>query len=479
MIDTNKLILFGAGNNGRKALERYGKEKVAFFSDNNRNLIGKKIDNVEIISFEKMKEYYKAGYIIMITPHYNMYMIGQLEKNGINDYLIFDNKQYQEYNFKNDDHLESEWDYKIRDYVEECEKLDLIDNLTEFKGLVTEVLELSKSLGTPLVSGRLWESNHYGNLEALIDYAEVDSELIKYSPQVSHIDCCPAFSGEFYKDATIMSGFYYKYKIHQRYPYVPVFTVGPYIHYAKGIYSAEKLLDRKNVIGKMLLIFLPHSEEFVPRKFDKRRMIDEILSRYGSEFNSIWMCSFWVDINDDVCDYAETNGIHIVTAGFRFDSKFDRRLKTIIELSDAVLFGDIGTFIAYSMYLNKPMARIEINNSKSLPELEFEHNEELKKIELVDAYIKFEKDFYKIFTNKFQITQEHIDWMNPYAGFSEIRDKNYIQHIFSISKDIFMYYENNINDYPSAVREIYYKYAKEDRILEMSILKSAVGTFLD
>jgi len=59
-----KYILFGAGEIGRKALDFFGGENVAFFCDNNR--IGQYVEAKEIISVHQLKKIYK-DYRVVIT----------------------------------------------------------------------------------------------------------------------------------------------------------------------------------------------------------------------------------------------------------------------------------------------------------------------------------------------------------------------------------------------------------------------------
>ena len=51
MNDEKKIILFGAGEFGRKALEYFGEDKVAFYADNNEELTGTVINGKKVISF--------------------------------------------------------------------------------------------------------------------------------------------------------------------------------------------------------------------------------------------------------------------------------------------------------------------------------------------------------------------------------------------------------------------------------------------
>ncbi|MDD6633168.1 MAG: SPASM domain-containing protein [Lachnobacterium sp.] len=83
-----KKILFGAGLYGRLALAKYGKESVAYFVDNNENLVGQYIEDIEIISFETLKKIYKS-YSIVITTKYRHSIAKQLKENGMIGYSYY------------------------------------------------------------------------------------------------------------------------------------------------------------------------------------------------------------------------------------------------------------------------------------------------------------------------------------------------------------------------------------------------------
>ena len=56
-----KLVIFGAGNYGRKVYEKLKNKEVAFFIDNNTELCGKRLYGIEILdlySYKKIAEGY-------------------------------------------------------------------------------------------------------------------------------------------------------------------------------------------------------------------------------------------------------------------------------------------------------------------------------------------------------------------------------------------------------------------------------------
>lgn len=479
-----EIILFGAGRKGLEALDRFGLNKVAFFCDNNKEKQGKKISGKDIVSFDELvKKYNPHKHIIIITLVSPGFVIGQLEKAGILYFLLYKDKNPQivEYNGKENEGEKTHNDF-LRKYVFDSSKNDLLESVEEFKELTTKAIEESNKRNISLnylTRGKEEEGYRYGNLQTLLRFADIKRIEGNYIPIVSHVMSLPLYSPKFrYKTSVIFAGEYYKKYVHEIAPWVPVFTVGPYIQYSKGIYNENIFKIKKEKIGKMLLVFLPHTLENTSRGFDRRIFIDRVKSQYGDSFDQIWLCVYFADINEEVCEYAQKIGIHIVSAGFRFDPFFNDRLKTIIQLADAVVCGDIGGFLAYSMFYKKPIARIEISDNTSGLDVQYDNQIELN-LEKTEDYINFEKDFYTLFTDELRLTKEQLTWMDSLVGFNISRDKEYISKVFDISGKIWDLSGGNERKYPEAVREAFYYYNDKDDFERMFILRQAVGTYLD
>lgn len=84
-----KYILFGAGNYGREALEKYGVEKVLFFLDNDESKEGEKINGIPIKLFSKVYKDIKKDEKIIVTTIYYSDIIEQMEKKGIYNYIVY------------------------------------------------------------------------------------------------------------------------------------------------------------------------------------------------------------------------------------------------------------------------------------------------------------------------------------------------------------------------------------------------------
>ena len=87
--DGGKAIIFGAGQYGEKAADLLG-DNVVFFADNDKNKVGLKKDNIEIISFEKMLSYAENYRIVVAVSEQNIYdLIHQLYLHGIRKYSTY------------------------------------------------------------------------------------------------------------------------------------------------------------------------------------------------------------------------------------------------------------------------------------------------------------------------------------------------------------------------------------------------------
>lgn len=82
------IVIFGAGNYGKLALEYYGFEKVICFVDNSSKKIGKIVFGKPVISFEKMMDVKDNCRIVVATNAYEE-IAGQLKKAGIDRFSLY------------------------------------------------------------------------------------------------------------------------------------------------------------------------------------------------------------------------------------------------------------------------------------------------------------------------------------------------------------------------------------------------------
>lgn len=90
MRDHKKIILFGAGEIGRRALKHFGSGKVAYFADNNEKKAGTYIEGIPVICLSQLKKIYKDYQIILSMDIGNSLTVSaQLDEIGISEYILY------------------------------------------------------------------------------------------------------------------------------------------------------------------------------------------------------------------------------------------------------------------------------------------------------------------------------------------------------------------------------------------------------
>jgi hypothetical protein len=84
-----KIVLFGAGPFGKQALDRFGKDQVLCFCDNNPNLIGRMVEEKEVIGIQQLVKLKDEVYIIIsISKTYQKEVYKQLCDLGLEDCIL-------------------------------------------------------------------------------------------------------------------------------------------------------------------------------------------------------------------------------------------------------------------------------------------------------------------------------------------------------------------------------------------------------
>lgn len=84
------LILFGAGDYGRRALRHFGADRVLCFADNNPALAGKTVDGVKVISFEQLKKFDNPYQLVLcVGCRFLPEIVAQVEESGMTEYALF------------------------------------------------------------------------------------------------------------------------------------------------------------------------------------------------------------------------------------------------------------------------------------------------------------------------------------------------------------------------------------------------------
>ncbi|MDR1688173.1 MAG: SPASM domain-containing protein [Clostridiales bacterium] len=104
MIFKKKIVLFGAGDYGKKALEHFGSDNVEFFVDNNKSKCGEFFCGKKVIHFSEY-ESISSSYNTVISTAFSQKVEEQLNDCGILVYSIFSHESDSKFRFYDEDEL--------------------------------------------------------------------------------------------------------------------------------------------------------------------------------------------------------------------------------------------------------------------------------------------------------------------------------------------------------------------------------------
>ncbi len=239
-------------------------------------------------------------------------------------------------------------------FVGMISEIDPIFDIGSFKKAIAPILTKTTLYAA---TGYGAETRLYGYYDELLRYADRHRDGITLIPSFEHGIRFSSLQPKInvYSLSYACQGRNRTHEIHDTDPWKLVFSIGPYIHYARDIYEKKRYLDIKKKLGKTLLVFPSHTCEGEDKTTNDQNIVNRIMKKYSHRFDSILVCTYWKDISSDIVSRFEAEGAIIVSAGFRGDRNFVRRLKTIIRLADTVVVDDIGTNIGYCIYMGKPV----------------------------------------------------------------------------------------------------------------------------
>lgn len=250
--------------------------------------------------------------------------------------------------------------------TKKASEIDSLRDFGSFRSLVVQLKERELNEGGTFGTNRLAsESLFYGHLKALVEYAGLDySDRYRLVfPNIEHgigwLQRVPNNVNQPFVHCAIAQGGYRKKTICSLRRGMPLYTVGPYIHYAAQYYSDSAIEEIKARLGRTLLVFPAHTYELSDVTYGKERFVDTVMQKWACSFDSVLVSAYWHDADDEVFSLFEKAGARVVSSGLREDPLFISRLKTLITLSDAVAGNALGTHIGYCDYLNKPFYMID------------------------------------------------------------------------------------------------------------------------
>ena len=193
-----------------------------------------------------------------------------------------------------------------------------------------------------------------------------------------------------------------------------IHPVGPYIHYAPGLYPAEDVARVCQKMGKTLVVFPSHSTHWIDSDYDTGAFCRR-LQRERDRFETILVCLYWKDVLRGTHRVYQEAGFTCVTAGHMFDPDFLPRLRSLIEVADATVSNSIGTHLGYCLYLGKPHQIIRMDITLTCEQ------DECSKQSLVFKNLDVDL-FYELFSAAPEkITEAQWALANKYWGFESVR----------------------------------------------------------
>ena len=349
-------------------------------------------------------------------------------------------------------------------FIEKCKNIDSIKNFNDFRNTLYRFgifTESSQNFLSILCANS--ESLLYGHLSSIEHFAEIKKRDLKYFPIMEH--------GVTFWEIVNASGFprvcqgdYLRENWKRKYPGVPLFCVGPYIHYADYYYSLEKRTALKKELGKTLLIVPAHTHEMASQDYDMQGFVDSIM-RAKSSYQTVMVLAYWADLKYPLYDCFINAGAKVVSAGFRGDPYFISRLKTILSLADIVVGNDIGTFIGYAHYLKKPVRLLPNTIEYTFRDLTLSQVNR-------EVYQENSKQLYHAFSDSGDPNMQNA-LCEKFWGIGHEKTKEELNQILNINKHILKYARGNISKIPDAA--LRYLNSNEISKSEYLLLKNAIS----
>lgn len=366
----------------------------------------------------------------------------------------------------------------IKKIVDEMRDIDSIQDYPFFCKKIQPYLEAKQYLVHSIYGS---ESFHYGHLNELYIYAGINKKPSgKLFPAMEHAAAYQIVRHRSTEDVHRNLNFIYQSKYMKKYihdiePMKPVFCIGCYLHYVRPYYDKIQTVELKKKLGKVLLIIASHNLETSDDKDGDINLVDFSMN-YAKEnrFDTVMVSAYFSDINLAMYKEFQKRGAMIVSAGFREDPNFIRRLKSIFELSDLVMTNAIGSPVGFSKYMGKPyllkQAQADMLNQEILLSTE---------ISLENQYMNYDKLRVVSRTLKHSEIEAKVaeELYNYYTGGNDlIRTPEEIRAIIEIAEEMLHNGWGISKRMPCVVNNLLIKYknGKNKNDIKYRLLKESV-----
>ena len=291
--------------------------------------------------------------------------------------------------------------------------------------------------GSILMSlGPVIEPNYYGGFQILQKYAGIS--YWNFSPQklsIQHGYICEMFDWEKKLDNV---NFVWSEEVKRMYAEHTdnpnITAIGAPFFYASSILSEEEINKEKKRLGKNLLAFPTHSTYYADVEYNAAPFI-KLLKEQQKKFDSVRVCVYWRDYQRGLAKPYIDAGFECVCCGHIRDPFFLERQRALFEIADATMSNALGSYIGYSIYLDKPHwlvpDKFELNDHVG--------DEGKREVEVWDSspkYAELRKPF--LHNSDYIITEEQRQIVDKYWGVSSLKTPeeilNLIEEAYELSK---------------------------------------------
>lgn len=168
--------------------------------------------------------------------------------------------------------------------------VDSIDDIDGFAETLKPALSRDKIYSANLYGG---DSYFYGYYDELLRYAGRSRGKITLIPDFEH---GIRFTGvmrkyEKYSLSYACQGRNRMHEIHDIDPWKIIFSIGPYIHYARDIYDKAKFNKLKAELGKTLLVMPSHTCEETQNAEVNADITQTVMKKYCNRYDTVLVCT--------------------------------------------------------------------------------------------------------------------------------------------------------------------------------------------
>ena len=320
-----------------------------------------------------------------------------------------------------------------KDYRAQSERSELIDGISDVASLIQIRDSFRQDDAKPRFPDRIDSNNRmYGIKRSLFGarHRELTVPAIEHGLFLGDF-VIPADTIETGAPAVATFGSYRKRVIQARQD-VPVFEVGPYIHYAQPHVGFEQLLAMKEKLGRTLLVYISHStwDAQIERAADPFSWIEE----YAAEFESVIVSVFWWDLEREFVRDLLAKGYHVTSCGLMHDRNFLARQKTVLMLADFAIGDGVGTHSGYCLHEGVPYRFVDVNTRVILNQAAGRESQEFGTRASMDVVEAVKDIFRDADQPPEQMRRDPV--LNELWGFDSVRTGAELESILNISRRV-------------------------------------------